>query len=60
MFIYFYIEKQPEDPDYSCAYVTIYTTNNYIGYGLVTTNGKGNEVGKYILYIKCDYILIEF
>ena len=33
------------DPDYSAAYVTIYTSeNNLRGYGMTFTLGKGNDI----------------
>ena len=33
------------DPDYSSAYVTIYTSkNNLKGYGMAFTLGKGNDI----------------
>uniref|UniRef100_A0A336MJD8 Mitochondrial enolase superfamily member 1 n=1 Tax=Culicoides sonorensis TaxID=179676 RepID=A0A336MJD8_CULSO len=33
-----------KDPDYSCVYVTIITSNDLMGYGMTFTLGRGNEI----------------
>lgn len=41
---------QHKDPDYSCAYVVIYTDKDTEGHGLAFTLGRGTEIGKYKSY----------
>ena len=37
------------DPDYSCAYVTLETDGDLCGYGLTFTIGRGNDIGRLFL-----------
>ena len=37
---------QHTDPDYSCAYVVLYTRGDTEGYGLTFTLGRGTEIGE--------------
>jgi len=40
--------QQHSDPDYSCTYVVLKTNeDDYKGYGLTFTLGRGNEIGTY-------------
>jgi len=44
--------QQHSDPDYSCTYVVLKTNeDDYNGYGLTFTLGRGNEIGIYIVTI---------
>ena len=37
------------DPDYSCAYVTLLTDTDVTGFGLTFTLGRGTEIGNYTM-----------